>query len=176
MADGRLAAMDVCCTAACLTSPCFTMALGRALLGLLVRLHAGCEKAWRLHGMGPRVLVRTRTRACPSQYPKWSNSSAPHPPAGSRIAGAPPAATTNRGRGSAMNFRGGRAALGRVWAGYEHTLSHHPIPTQVTTSALLWGLGDLLAQRVVEKREPLDKKRLLATAAFGASFMGPVGK
>lgn len=49
--------------------------------------------------------------------------------------------------------------------------------TQVTTSALLWGCGDVLAQRVgrIDKDQPLDKRRLALTAGFGAGFMGPCG-
>ena len=36
----------------------------------------------------------------------------------------------------------------RLWQAYERQLERSPVATQVTTSGLLWGLGDLLAQRI----------------------------
>lgn len=45
-----------------------------------------------------------------------------------------------------------------------------------TTSAILWGVGDVLAQRLGERRAVLDKERIASTSAFGACFMGPVGE
>lgn len=43
------------------------------------------------------------------------------------------------------------------------------------TSFLLWGLGDTIAQKVVERKPSMDIDRLTKTAVFGAGFMGPVG-
>uniref|UniRef100_A0A7S0RWM4 Peroxisomal membrane protein MPV17 n=1 Tax=Chlamydomonas leiostraca TaxID=1034604 RepID=A0A7S0RWM4_9CHLO len=62
-----------------------------------------------------------------------------------------------------------------LWARYEHALHKRPVLTQMTTSALLWGLGDVLAQRVAERVQTVDKRRIGLTAGFGAGFMGPVG-
>lgn len=45
----------------------------------------------------------------------------------------------------------------------------------MTTSALLWGLGDVIAQKVAEKKTVLDNRRVASTAGFGMAFMGPVG-
>lgn len=45
----------------------------------------------------------------------------------------------------------------------------------MTTSLLLWGLGDLAAQKIVEQRKDIDGRRLALTGTFGAAFMGPVG-
>eukprot|EP00195_Chlamydomonas_chlamydogama_P009999 CAMPEP_0202906670 /NCGR_PEP_ID=MMETSP1392-20130828/39933_1 /ASSEMBLY_ACC=CAM_ASM_000868 /TAXON_ID=225041 /ORGANISM="Chlamydomonas chlamydogama, Strain SAG 11-48b" /LENGTH=189 /DNA_ID=CAMNT_0049595297 /DNA_START=112 /DNA_END=681 /DNA_ORIENTATION=- len=45
----------------------------------------------------------------------------------------------------------------------------------MTTSALLWGLGDVLAQRLAEQRKTLDQRRTGMTALYGGMFMGPVG-
>lgn len=62
-------------------------------------------------------------------------------------------------------------------AGYERQLKRTPLAVQATTSAILWGVGDVLAQRLAEKRSlgDIDKRRAFLTMAFGASFMGPVG-
>lgn len=38
-------------------------------------------------------------------------------------------------------------AIRRSWKAYERTLAEKPVLTQATTSALLWGCGDVLAQR-----------------------------
>lgn len=96
------------------------------------------------------------------------------------------------------------ARMHRIWGAYERQLSRRPVLTQMATSCLLWGCGDVLAQRyahaellrseiqhpvqpglprsflpyrVVERRrlEELDSRRVVCTAAFGAAFMGPVG-
>jgi protein Mpv17 len=63
----------------------------------------------------------------------------------------------------------------RVWRSYENQLKKRPVPVQMTTSAVLWAVGDVLAQRVAEQRPKVDKQRVLQTAGFGAGFMGPVG-
>eukprot|EP00983_Pelagomonas_calceolata_P040776 1137770-Pelagomonas_calceolata.AAC.19 len=48
---------------------------------------------------------------------------------------------------------------------------------QMATSAVLWGAGDVLAQRVAEGKasKDIDKRRVGLTSVFGLSFMGPVG-
>ncbi|KAG1653002.1 hypothetical protein FOA52_007857 [Chlamydomonas sp. UWO 241] len=61
-----------------------------------------------------------------------------------------------------------------AWARYERQLSRHPVATQTATSALLWGCGDVLGQRI-EGRKAIDPVRCAWTAGFGAAFMGPVG-
>ncbi|KAJ9516839.1 hypothetical protein QJQ45_027262 [Haematococcus lacustris] len=62
-----------------------------------------------------------------------------------------------------------------LWRGYEAQLTKRPVAVQALTSAALWGLGDLVAQRYAEQRKHVDQRRLGLTAAFGAGFMGPVG-
>lgn len=70
------------------------------------------------------------------------------------------------------------AALGRslvkVWRGYEHSLRTRPLQTQMVTSTILWGLGDLFAQRIDGKHNH-DKLRTLSTAAYGGTVIGPIG-
>lgn len=69
-------------------------------------------------------------------------------------------------------------ALGRglvsVWRGYEHSLRTRPLQTQMVTSTVLWGLGDLFAQRIDGKHSH-NKTRTLSTAAYGATVIGPIG-
>uniref|UniRef100_A0A7S3VGX4 Peroxisomal membrane protein MPV17 n=1 Tax=Dunaliella tertiolecta TaxID=3047 RepID=A0A7S3VGX4_DUNTE len=65
----------------------------------------------------------------------------------------------------------------RMWQSYERALHRRPVPTQMATSAVLWGAGDVLAQRVAEGKasKDIDKRRVGLTSVFGLSFMGPVG-
>ncbi|GAX80564.1 hypothetical protein CEUSTIGMA_g8001.t1 [Chlamydomonas eustigma] len=73
-----------------------------------------------------------------------------------------------------MNFSLSTRAR-RLWIAYERQLERRPVPIQMTTSFLLWGLGDLVAQKVAEQRPAIDTRRALLTAAYGMGFMGPVG-
>jgi protein Mpv17 len=67
----------------------------------------------------------------------------------------------------------------RAWAAYERQLERHPVPTQVATSCLLWGVGDLLAQRIEHyERQQEHKKAVAATVAVpgvapGSSVLQP---
>ncbi|MEW5298347.1 MAG: hypothetical protein WDW38_000920 [Sanguina aurantia] len=46
----------------------------------------------------------------------------------------------------------------------------------MTTSALLWGAGDAIGQRLAEPHKPgVDCRRAALTAAFGGGFIGPIG-
>lgn len=73
-------------------------------------------------------------------------------------------------------MQGAQSLGARIWHAYEVQLARRPVRTQMTTSFLLWGLGDVLAQRLAEQRKHIEKKRAVLTATFGASFMGPVGQ
>lgn len=46
---------------------------------------------------------------------------------------------------------------------------------QAATSAVLWGAGDLLAQRCEKQQGPPDLRRALLTSVFGGAVMGPFG-
>ena len=101
-----------------------------------------------------------------------------------------------------------RNPLRALWSAYERQLQRRPVLTQMTTSAVLWGFGDLAAQRLERyereqkaaaaaaaaaasgkrKRgaaaapppaaddEQTDWRRALLTAAYGGTFVGPVGE
>ncbi|EFJ42630.1 hypothetical protein VOLCADRAFT_121508 [Volvox carteri f. nagariensis] len=66
--------------------------------------------------------------------------------------------------------------FGRAWAAYERSLRKHPVLTQAASSALLWGLGDAMAQRIENRgRGGIDARRVALTAAFGGAVIGPAG-
>lgn len=52
--------------------------------------------------------------------------------------------------------------LKQIWGAYERQLERHPITTQMTTSFLLWGSGDLIAQRMErwEQQQQILKQKL----------------
>ncbi|CAM6020644.1 unnamed protein product [Sphagnum balticum] len=67
-----------------------------------------------------------------------------------------------------------------VWACYVHILVLHPMYTQMFTSALLWGSGDVVAQVAngfgqMLNGGKMDWKRVGTASLFGAIFVGPVG-
>lgn len=61
------------------------------------------------------------------------------------------------------------------WHAYERLLQKYPVKTQAATTGLLWTLGDLIAQKKVEGRARIDKRRLIVTAAYATCVVGPVG-
>ncbi|KAF8643684.1 hypothetical protein HU200_066744 [Digitaria exilis] len=83
----------------------------------------------------------------------------------------------------------------RLWRWYQQCLASHPVRTQVVSSGILWGLGDIGAQAVThysarrpdsrdsklpdpedkDKEFKVDWKRVGITSSFGFAFVGPVG-
>ncbi|KAK6944965.1 Mpv17/PMP22, partial [Dillenia turbinata] len=76
----------------------------------------------------------------------------------------------------------------RMWRWYQNCLAVHPVKTQVISSGILWGVGDITAQYITHstaKRRlrisggndkfKIDWKRVAITSAFGFGFVGPVG-
>ncbi|KAI3738107.1 hypothetical protein L2E82_28126 [Cichorium intybus] len=78
----------------------------------------------------------------------------------------------------------------KLWRWYQNCLAVHPLKTQVISSGVIWGLGDIAAQTVTHatavKKKPLsiseeDKelrinwRRVASTSLFGMAFVGPVG-
>ncbi|CAN1120088.1 Protein Mpv17 [Linum perenne] len=64
----------------------------------------------------------------------------------------------------------------KLWNWYSNCLSSHPMKTQVISSGVLWGLGDIGAQYVTHSTAvKISWKRVAITSAFGFGFVGPVG-
>ncbi|CAM9164128.1 unnamed protein product [Discosporangium mesarthrocarpum] len=65
--------------------------------------------------------------------------------------------------------------LAIFWAAYLGLLETQPLITKSLTSMVGFALGDLLAQKGVEKKEKIDVTRLLRLASFGALIHGSTG-
>ncbi|CAM9324690.1 unnamed protein product [Ectocarpus sp. 13 AM-2016] len=65
--------------------------------------------------------------------------------------------------------------LGVIWAAYMSLLASQPLLTKSLTSMTGFALGDLLAQKFIDKKEELDLPRLLKLASFGALIHGSSG-
>ncbi|KAI4316153.1 hypothetical protein L6164_024159 [Bauhinia variegata] len=77
----------------------------------------------------------------------------------------------------------------KLWKWYQNCLAVHPVKTQVISSGLIWGFGDIAAQTItdstvkshnqIEQDEDKDFKinwkRVATTSFFGLGFVGPVG-
>ncbi|TKY58273.1 PXMP2/4 family protein 2 [Spatholobus suberectus] len=77
----------------------------------------------------------------------------------------------------------------RLWKWYQNCLAVHPVKTQVISSGLIWGAGDIAAQAVTHytakthatmdegdnKEFKINWKRVSTTSLFGLGFVGPVG-
>ncbi|CAJ1972313.1 unnamed protein product [Sphenostylis stenocarpa] len=77
----------------------------------------------------------------------------------------------------------------KLWKWYQNCLAVHPVKTQVISSGLIWGVGDVAAQAVTHytakthdtmdeddnKELKINWKRVSTTSLFGLGFVGPVG-
>lgn len=79
----------------------------------------------------------------------------------------------------------------KLWKWYQHCLATHPIRTQMVSSGIIWGIGDMAAQTVThttskkgylqineEEKETswhFDWRRVATTVFFGIGFVGPAG-
>ncbi|KAL6764387.1 hypothetical protein V8C86DRAFT_2475175 [Haematococcus lacustris] len=75
-----------------------------------------------------------------------------------------------------------RSPVAHLWRAYESALQHRPLAVQSCTAGVLWGAGDLLAQKLTQgsggKRsaaKPLDWRHSALTGVFGAAVIGPLG-
>lgn len=65
--------------------------------------------------------------------------------------------------------------LEAFWLGYLAVLRSRPVITKALTSLVGFAIGDVLAQRCVEKKACFDWKRLLRFASAGMLLHGPMG-
>ncbi|GAV85157.1 Mpv17_PMP22 domain-containing protein [Cephalotus follicularis] len=76
----------------------------------------------------------------------------------------------------------------KLWKWYQNCLAVHPVKTQVLSSGVIWGFGDIAAQTIThstakkkhnledDKKElMINWKRVATTSLFGFAFVGPVG-
>ncbi|KAK9946700.1 hypothetical protein M0R45_012148 [Rubus argutus] len=78
----------------------------------------------------------------------------------------------------------------RLWKCYQNCLRFHPVKTQVISSGLIWGFGDIAAQTITHSTAKKDNqiqtqgedeelkinwRRVTTTSLFGFGFVGPVG-
>jgi protein Mpv17 len=59
--------------------------------------------------------------------------------------------------------------LKQLWGAYERQLERRPVLTQMTTSAVLWCSGDVIAQRLEHWEKQVQHKKNLADAAAAGS-------
>ncbi|XP_047338642.1 protein Mpv17-like [Impatiens glandulifera] len=77
----------------------------------------------------------------------------------------------------------------KLWKCYQNCLQVHPVKTQIVSSGVIWGFGDIAAQAIThttvtrKKNESSEKdddfkinwRRVANTSLFGFGFVGPVG-
>lgn len=77
--------------------------------------------------------------------------------------------------GGGEGNKGGENPLQLLWKGYNQLLKDQPLLTKALTSFVGFSVGDLLAQKFIDKSEVVDLKRLLKLAFFGLLVHGPTG-
>ncbi|XP_052210515.1 uncharacterized protein LOC127813537 isoform X1 [Diospyros lotus] len=78
--------------------------------------------------------------------------------------------------------------ISKVWKWYRNCLATHPVKTQIVSSGLIWGFGDVAAQSVThftarkrnqisdeDEKLKINWRRVATTSLFGFGFVGPVG-
>ncbi|KAJ9520325.1 hypothetical protein QJQ45_030207 [Haematococcus lacustris] len=72
-----------------------------------------------------------------------------------------------------------RSPVARFWKAYETALKHQPLAVQSATAGVLWGAGDVLAQKLSDRErgmsKPLNLRHSALTSLFGAAVIGPLG-
>ncbi|KAK3034330.1 hypothetical protein RJ639_032228 [Escallonia herrerae] len=76
----------------------------------------------------------------------------------------------------------------KLWKWYQNCLAVHPVKTQVISSGVLWGVGDIAAQSITlstakkhlqarhaDEEFKIHWKRVAITSIFGLGFVGPFG-
>ncbi|XAR70872.1 hypothetical protein NMG60_11027906 [Bertholletia excelsa] len=76
----------------------------------------------------------------------------------------------------------------KLWKWYQNCLAVHPVKTQIISSGLIWGVGDIAAQAVThstakrrrkypdgDEELQINWRRVATTSLFGFGFVGPIG-
>ncbi|TRY71627.1 hypothetical protein TCAL_16166 [Tigriopus californicus] len=61
----------------------------------------------------------------------------------------------------------------KFWDLYLHTLNKNPLTTQIVQTGALMGAGDVIAQKVLEKKSKFDTARCLRFVALGSFMVAP---
>jgi len=77
--------------------------------------------------------------------------------------------------GAAGDDKEDSSPLAQFLAAYDRETAKNPILIKGLTSFIGFSLGDLLAQKFIDKKEKLDLARLLRLASFGLIIHGPTG-
>ena len=56
---------------------------------------------------------------------------------------------------------------------YTRNMIVHPWLTNIGTASIMMGLGDICAQKLVERKEKINWKRFRRFALVGAIYLGP---
>jgi len=85
------------------------------------------------------------------------------------------------GKGDASDFEGFGPAVvpmgffGSIWDKYNEVLDDQPLVTKACTSLVGFSVGDILAQKFINKGSSFDFKRLARLSSFGFLIHGPMG-
>lgn len=63
----------------------------------------------------------------------------------------------------------------RLWRWYQQCLATHPVRTQVVSSGILWGLGDIGAQAVTHYSARPDRRGHASSPPEVAAAAAPIG-
>lgn len=61
-----------------------------------------------------------------------------------------------------------------VWSLYARVMRDHPVKTQLITTGTVMLSGDLIAQKVLERRSTVDVPRAARFFVMGVGFVGPI--
>lgn len=66
-----------------------------------------------------------------------------------------------------------QAKMKRFWSLYATVMRRHPAKTQLLTTGTLAALGDLVAQKLIERKESVDVQRTARFFTVGLCLVGP---
>ncbi|KAM7540257.1 hypothetical protein Aperf_G00000032459 [Anoplocephala perfoliata] len=66
------------------------------------------------------------------------------------------------------------STLSKLYYGYSNLLVRYPVRTQAISTAVIMGSGDIIAQKIVERKKKWDVIRTAKFSAIGLIVVGPV--
>lgn len=80
-----------------------------------------------------------------------------------------------RGSLSLLHLFASPVGMRRLWRWYQQCLATHPVRTQVVSSGILWGLGDIGAQTVTHYSGRPDRRGHASSPPEVAAATAPIG-